>query len=321
MDVVAPRQQIPDWLRAQPFRPYDHSMGRGRMDGADVVRMFHGVRAVAGSPGDWRDRPAIEALRIRCHALLQVITPGAFFGMFTAARIWGVPLPIKWLHDETIHTVVFAPDRAPNRPGVKGRQLTDDYAFCLLVSDLPIIDPLTMFCHLGIVLSLPDLVAVGDALIRIPDVRDPAARPPVELDLLKDRIGLYHGRGKRRAMEALELIRPGAESRPETLTRLLLANEGFPEPELNVELYDADGTFLARVDLLYRRYRVAVEYDGEQHRTNKAQYDRDVERLDDLAAHGWRVVRIGGRTLFGDPQDVVNRVRRALLGAGWRPDQ
>lgn len=290
------------------------------MDGPDVVRMFHGVRAVADSPGDWRDRSDLDALRIRCRALLQVITPGTFFGLFTAAKIWGVPLPIKWLHDETIHTLVFAPDRAPNRPGIKGRQLTDDYAFCLDVSDLPIVDPLTMFCHLGMLLSLPDLVAVGDALVRAPDARDPDARPPVQLDLLKDRIGLYRGRGKRRAVEALELIRPGAESRPETLTRLLLVDEGFPEPELNVNVYDGDGTFLARVDLLYRSYRVAVEYDGEQHRTDQAQYDRDVGRLDDLAAHGWRVVRIGSRTLFGDPQDVVNRVRRALLAAGWRPD-
>lgn len=115
----------------------------------------------------------------------------------------------------------------------------------------------------------------------------------------------------------LAQIRLGAESRPETLLRLLLLEAGFREPELNVRLYDRFGTELARVDLLFREFRVVVEYDGDQHRTDTRQFDRDLGRLDDLAALGWRVVRIGGRNLFGDPQDAVNRVRRALSAGGW----
>ena len=125
--------------------------------------------------------------------------------------------------------------------------------------------------------------------------------------------------GKRRAARALDRIRPGAESRPETLLRLLLVEAGLPEPELNVRLFDRLGAELARVDLLFREFRVVVEYDGDEHRTDTRQFDRDLGRLDDLAARGWRVVRVGARSLFRDPQDAVIRVQRALVAGGWVP--
>ncbi len=316
---MRPRQDLPEWLRAQPFTAFDHSLKRGRMSGPDVLHMFHGVRAIAGSPGDWRDRPTDEALRIRCRALLRVIAPGSFFGSITAARLWALPLPMKWRQDETIHTLIRYPDRAPNRAAVNGRQLTDRNAHQVFVSDLPTVDLPTLFCHLALELSVPDLVAVGDALILESVYPTADQRAPVPLDLLTARVNLYRGRGKRRAAEALSLLRPGAESRPESLTRLLLVDAGLPEPELNVGLYGMSGEFLARVDMLYRKHRVVVEYDGDQHRTDQAQFDRDLRRLDDLTAHGWRVVRIGGQALFRNPQDVVVRVRRALVAGGWTP--
>ena len=317
---MLPRQNLPEWLRAQPFTAFDHSLKRGRMAGPDVLQMFHGVRAIAGSPGDWRGRPPEEALRIRCSALLRVIAPGSFFGSITAARLWNLPLPMSCFLDETIHTLIHYPDRAPNRAGIRGRQLTDPNAHQVYVSDLPTIDLPSLFCHLGMVLSIPDLVAVGDALILETAYPTTDQRSRVSLERLTTRVNLYRGRGKRRAIEALSLLRQGAESRPESLTRLLLVGAGLPEPELNVSLYNETGQFLARVDMLYRRYRVVVEYDGDQHRTDQAQFDRDLGRLDDLAGNGWRVVRIGGRALFRDPADVVVRVRRALAAAGWTPD-
>ena len=45
-----------------------------------------------------------------------------------------------------------------------------------------------------------------------------------------------------RRSEALGLIRPGAESRPETLVRLAIIEAGLPEPEVNVDIRDGAGT-------------------------------------------------------------------------------
>jgi hypothetical protein len=66
------------------------------------------------------------------------------------------------------------------------------------------------------------------------------------------------------------LLRPGAESRPETLLRLLLGRAGLPEPEVNVDIRDDSGRFLGRADLVYPPWRTIVEYDGDQHRTSAA---------------------------------------------------
>lgn len=317
---MPPRQDLPDWLRSQPFTTFDHSLGRGRMSGPDIVRMFYGVRTVAGEPGDWRRLPAAEALRVRCRALLRVTPDGTFFGGITAARLWGLPLPLKHIQDDCLHTMLWYPGQPTNRAGVIGRQINDWNAHRVEIDGLPTIDLPTLFCHLGMLLSEPDLVAVGDAMVLEPVFPVPGPpRPLTTIAALTERVALYRVRGKKRAARALALIRPGAESRPETLLRLLLIAAGFPEPELNCALFDQFGSPLARVDLLFRQFRVVVEYDGDQHRTDIRQFDRDVGRLDDLAAAGWRVVRIGARSLFGDPQDAVNRVRRALLDGGWCP--
>lgn len=54
--------------------------------------------------------------------------------------------------------------------------------------------------------------------------------------------------------------------------------------------------------------RVAVEYDGEHHRTSRTAYTVDVDRQDYLMSLGWIVVRV-----LADHRrdDVISRVRRA----------
>ena len=198
--------------------------------------------------------------------------------------------------------------------------IVDPRATVVYRRGLPVVDPVTLFCQLATHLSPPDLVAVGDAPVLEPVIQDAwQDRPWVPLGQLVERVELWRGRGKRNADRAVSLIRPGAESRPETLVRLAIGNVGLPEPEVNVTIRDARGRFIGRGDLVYRQWRVIVEYDGEQHRTDTKQFDRDVARLDDFVAHGWRVVRIVGRSFFGNPAESMERVRRALLAAGWRP--
>jgi very-short-patch-repair endonuclease len=58
----------------------------------------------------------------------------------------------------------------------------------------------------------------------------------------------------------------------------------------------------------WENVKVAVEYDGDQHRTDRAQFAKDVVRLEELADLGWTVVRVVAGT---SPTEVVRRVRRA----------
>ena len=259
-----------------------------------------------------------EDLRARCAALLVAMPERSYLSHLTAARLWPLPLAAP-RPDEPIHLSVRPGSRAPRRLGVVGHHVRDMEVRVVFRAGLPVVDPASLFCQLAAELSLPDLVAVGDALVLCPVTREPSDdRPWLTLRQLQDRVEVFHGRGKRRAVAAVGLVRPGAESRPETLLRLAIGDSGLPEPEVNIEIRDANGRFLGRGDLVYRRWQVIVEYDGDQHRTSTLQFDRDVRRLDDFANAGWRVVRIVGRTFFMNRADAMDRVARALIDAGWR---
>jgi hypothetical protein len=45
---------------------------------------------------------------------------------------------------------------------------------------------------------------------------------------------------------------------------------GLPQPAVNVEVFDSRGRFIARVDLCYPHLKLSLEYQGDQHRTDRA---------------------------------------------------
>ena len=100
----------------------------------------------------------------------------------------------------------------------------------------------------------------------------------------------------------------------ETRARLAFAQAGLPEPELNATMYAEDGHFLARVDFLWRGPRVIVEYEGDQHRTDRRQWQNDIQRTRLLEGLGWRVIRITAADLT-DPhrRDELMRLLHDLV--------
>ena len=83
-------------------------------------------------------------------------------------------------------------------------------------------------------------------------------------------------------------------------------------------MQDVGGRRIGYADLIFVAWKVIVEYDGEQHRTDSAQYDKDMWRLEKFIEAGYAVVRVRKRALFTTPDDVVTRVRRALAARGWQ---
>ena len=186
---------------------------------------------------------------------------------------------------------------------------------------LPLSDPATLFIELATLLGDDDLVAAGDALVLDPAVLDPLdLRPWITLEELRAACRLSRAPGCRRARRAAAHVRVGAESRMESLLRLLLRRAGLPEPELNQELYDGQGRWIGRFDMVYREARVILEYDGDQHRTDTTQYELDIRRIDRAIAAKWMVVRVRVRGIFVDPDDTIRRVR-AALGSSILPNR
>lgn len=75
--------------------------------------------------------------------------------------------------------------------------------------------------------------------------------------------------GLRRLEAALGLVDPGAQSPRESYLRLLLIDAGLPRPQTQVPVPGADGLPVAYLDMGRPEWMVAVEYDGDHHRTDR----------------------------------------------------
>jgi hypothetical protein len=104
----------------------------------------------------------------------------------------------------------------------------------------------------------------------------------------------------------LEGLRPG--SPPELRLLRRLQDWGFPTPVRQYELRDADGQFIARLDLAWPDRRVALEYDGAQFHGPR-QLAHDVAREERVRAQGWWV----GRADRDDLRPSNQRLRDALV--------
>lgn len=124
-------------------------------------------------------------------------------------------------------------------------------------------------------------------------------------------------RGLNRLRRILPLVDSGAESPQESRTRLTLIDAGLPWPETQIVVRDQYGEFVGRVDMGYRQLKVGIEYDGQQHWTDPAQRQRDIDRHVELAAQGWVIVRTSGELLRYREATLIGRVRDAMSAAGW----
>ena len=122
-------------------------------------------------------------------------------------------------------------------------------------------------------------------------------------------------RGVQRLRETISLTDPGAESPQETRVRLLLGRAGLPPLETQIEFRDRYGAPFIRVDMGWRQWKVAVEYDGVQHWSDRRQRSWDIDRIAILEAMGWSVVRVSAE-LLDRPDVVITRVTAKLRAAG-----
>jgi hypothetical protein len=114
---------------------------------------------------------------------------------------------------------------------------------------------------------------------------------------------------------ALELVEPGAQSPRESYLRLLFIDGGLPRPQTQIPVLGLDGIPFAYLDLGWEDRMVAVEYDGDHHRTDRRQYLKDIRRLEQLEQIGWIVVRVVAED---SPAVVLRRVRAALAASSVR---
>lgn len=117
------------------------------------------------------------------------------------------------------------------------------------------------------------------------------------------------------AARAVEMADGRSESPGESWSRLVFAGLVLPAPELQAEIRDAGGRLVGRVDFLFRRQRLIVEFDGKVKYGGADGRDalfREKRREDALRSLGYQVVRLTWRDLH-DPA-LVHRLISGAFG-------
>ena len=214
---------------------------------------------------------------------------------FAAAALHGS----KWVDKTTAVELIH--DNRHRLPGIQTRGDRLEADEIDTVGGIPVTSPARTALDLGCWYPTVAAVAAIDALARATDIK------AADVELLSQR---YTGRrGIARARQAISLFDAGAQSPKESWLRVVLVQAGLPRPQTQIPVVDEFGEAIAYLDMGWPQVKVAVEYDGEQHRNDRRQYTWDVRRLEMLERQGWIVIRV----LAGDrPDEIIRRVRAAL---------
>lgn len=304
---------LPDDFQDRPFTVADAAragVSDKRLRHRSLLRLGKGIRSgspTAELPLSIRVRPFIE-VNERCAA-----------SHLTAAGLLVLPRRQQMGTPDMFHVIRPEGSAHLNRPHVivhRMKLYTDEVT---TVDGIPVTTPERTWLDMAELLSVDELVVMGDSCVRLPRAEfEDRDMPLCSLADLQRMIDRHKGkRGLRKAKEALSLMRVGSDSPQETLLRLAIVRAGLPEPELNVPIIGDDGRRRHEPDLSYRKYRIGVEYEGEHH-GDEGQIVRDIARSENYEALGWTEVRISKRHMLNDAKPAVAKIRTALVQAGWR---
>lgn len=253
------------------------------------------------------DRPA--SLHEIAWTLQVEVRPGVVISHETAAELYGLPLPraLTWRFGAPVHGSLEVGYPSSGRLLIVHRatRLGKQRHRALIM-----VPPLVAIQQIAGSLDHAGLVACVDALlgqkadVALPD-KDSATR---EADGLR-------GRGSCAVRRAVHDSREMVWSPMETRARLLLLRAGYPEPSTNLKVVDPSTGRHFYLDLAYEQFRIAIEYDGDFHRTNRRAWQKDLHKHEVLHQLGWVVLRITIADLR-DPRDFFRRLSDAMRRAG-----
>jgi hypothetical protein len=265
-----------------------------RLRGTEFRRIFRGVYVGASVTAD---------IRLRAKAALRCVTPDGFVSHHTAAMFWG-GVPPK---SSDVHVSRHDRKRRSIKRGIMVH-LASDAAQTTTYRRMPISTPEQ--CFLEVAASgadLVELVVLGDSLVKA------ERTTPERLIRAAEESRSYRCRSARRAAR---YVRAGVDSPMESRLRMLLVLAGLPEPTANVVIWGDTGEWELRFDLYYAEYQLLVEYDGQQHAENSAQWESDICRREELDRRGLRLIVVTSNGIYRQPLRTLQRVRAALIERG-----
>jgi len=300
-------------MAAEVFRRDDalaRGMSEARLRNRRLVVPTRGVRVATGL--DERGDVIPATLRERCRAAALVLSPTAAFSHTTALRLHHIEVPWLLDEDDALHVVTPTQEARAQRRGIVAHATSRPVAVTR-VAGIRVVTPAHAWVQVASLLgTVDDVVVLGDRLL---DRRSPRAT----LESLEETLTVMaRSPGVAVCRQAIPLIRFGTDSSMETRARLELVRSGLPCPLVNEPVHDDAGRFVSLPDMKYERERVAIEYDGDVHRTDRATWLRDRERMEQMHDLRWRVITATADDILRHRGRLAARARRALGDAAVR---
>lgn len=276
------------------------------IDAQTRVGLLLRIRRGVYSRNDTLD--AREAHRRLMLATMQFVEPSNVFTHESAAVLHGLPLPT--VPTSTVFMTRRTTGHADRRSSLRVRNTVLSSDETTHIDALPVTTLARTTVDLARLLPYEWGVAVCDAALRLGLTRAELA----------DGVGRHHRlRGLPRARMAAQFADGRAESPAESISRVQLDLAGLPAPELQYEVYDDDGVFVARADFGWPELRLVGEVDGkwkygELLKPGQRPEDaimREKNREENIRQSGHWVVRWDVGTL-GRPGELAERVSRAM---------
>jgi very-short-patch-repair endonuclease len=165
----------------------------------------------------------------------------------------------------------------------------------------------------GLRLSVPALTAIDLCSELGGEPIDQALRTrSATLDGMWEAFRLTAGRRGHRDRRALLLdSRDEPWSEAERLCHRLLRDAGITGWKANLPVRVEGRSFF--LDVAFRSHRLVVEIDGRLHELDADVFENDRDRQNALVLDGWMVLRFTWRMLVDRPEEVISRIRAALL--------
>jgi hypothetical protein len=248
---------------------------RSQIDGSGFVAVAHGVH-VPSSVSD--------GLELRCDAL-QLVVPDAVFSHRTAVQLYRQPLlRARRLIDVTVEP----PQNPPRRQGATGYKRELPPGHIRLLRGRRVTSPARTWLEIAAQVPQNELIVVGDAMLN---------NGAVTVAELAAMLEFFAGRrGVEEARRALPRLEPRSKSPGESQVRIRIEDEGMPRPLSNVDVFDESIGFIGCPDLLFKKAKIAIQYEGVRHREER-QFEKDAVRDQLMIRMGFIVLRATKRDL------------------------
>ncbi len=296
------------WLRSELLAEghTDHELRALVRSGA-----LHRVRHGSYVDGDlWRRLSNADRHRVLVRAVLRRAHPSTVITHVSAAvergtPVWGVPL-------DEVHVT-----RSDGRPGRREAGVVH-HAGVLPAEHVTTVNGVKVSSAARCAVEVASLTTIEPALVTVNSMLNQGQVTLAELETMVDE--LKHWPATISTTLLLRLCDGRLESVGETRTAHLCWSQHLPRPVPQLEIFDEQGRFVARVDFAWPELGVFLEFDGRQ---KYEQFRRRGESLEDFLLRekrreelvcqitGWVCIRITWRDLE-QPELTARRIRRIL---------